>query len=144
MRIVLREPGAEYHSPSDRQIMKPQDAGQAGREIADSDTECMCVLSLDVKNGLRGADIITTGLLDGSLVHPREVFRAAIQRNAAAVIMVHNHPSGDTTPSSEDLRITKQMTEAGKIIDIKVLDHIILGANGGAPCSLRELGLCDF
>ena len=143
MRIVLREAGGEYRVASDRPIKAPADVPPVVPELQDADTECMCVLSLNARNGLKGADIITTGLLDASIVHPREVFRVAITRNAAAVVLVHNHPSGDTTPSSEDIRITKQLVAAGRIVDIRILDHVILGRDGGA-LSLREQGLCDF
>ena len=90
---------------------------------------------------------ITRGILDASLVHPREVFKQAIRTNSAAVVLVHNHPSGDPTPSAEDIRITRQLVEAGKIVQIDVLDHIIIGSaqNGGREyVSLRESGLVNF
>jgi DNA repair protein RadC len=90
---------------------------------------------------------ITRGILDASLVHPREVFKEAIRSNAAAIILAHNHPSGDPTPSAEDIRITRQLVEAGKIIQIDVLDHVIIGnAQAGARdyASLRESGLVNF
>ena len=90
---------------------------------------------------------ITRGILDASLVHPREVFKEAIRSNAAAIVLVHNHPSGDPTPSSEDIRITRQLVEAGKIVQIDVLDHIVIGradANGREYVSLRESGLVSF
>ena len=91
----------------------------------------------------------TLGVADSCLVHPREVFRGAIMKNACAIIVVHNHPSGDSAPSAEDVRITKQLIEAGKVVDIKVLDHVILcppsGDEGKGQCfSLREQGLCTF
>ncbi|MEM7397286.1 MAG: JAB domain-containing protein, partial [Verrucomicrobiota bacterium] len=83
-----------------------------------------------------------------SLVHPREVFKEAIRSSAAAVVLAHNHPSGDPSPSPEDLRITKRLVQAGEIIEISVLDHIILGQqrnNRDADfISLRETGLIDF
>jgi DNA repair protein RadC len=78
------------------------------------------------------------------LVHPREVFRAAILDGAGAIILAHNHPSGDPTPSSEDIRITRQLVEAGKILDIEVLDHVVVGRGERPFLSLRESGLVSF
>jgi DNA repair protein RadC len=91
--------------------------------------------------------MVSLGIADASLVHPREVFKPAIVDNGAAVVLLHNHPSGDPTPSAEDIRITKQLIEAGRIMDIKVLDHVIMGQESeGQPgfLSMREQGLCDF
>jgi len=91
--------------------------------------------------------MVTPGLADASLVHPREVFRTAIENTASAMVLVHNHPSGDSTPSAEDIRITRQLIEAGKIIDIKVIDHVVIGrSTNGSPAflSMRESGLCAF
>ena len=147
MRVVIAEAGVEYRIASDRKIRTPEDAAKAADEIRHSDTECMTVLCIDSKRGMRSADIVTNGLMDASLVHPREVFRTAISKNAADIMLVHNHPSGDPTPSEEDIRITRQLVEAGKVVDIKVLDHVILGRNGDGSmrfCSLRETGAVDF
>ena len=83
--------------------------------------------------------IISIGSLTASVVHPREVFKAAVQNSAAAMILVHNHPSGDPSPSKEDLNITRQLMEAGKLMDIPVLDHIVLGDN--KYISLKEEGM---
>ena len=111
--------------------------------------EIFWALLLDAKNALKCRPVdVSAGLLDASLVHPREVFAEAIRSKAAAVVLVHNHPSGDPTPSAEDMRITKQLVSAGNIIDIKVLDHVIIGKRGGAGnggyVSMRESGLIDF
>ena len=136
-------------TPPRTRIRTPEDV----RRLLSSETrtlsaEVFWVLHLDAKNYLKGpCRDVSRGLLDASLVHPREVFRDAIRSAAAAVIVAHNHPSGDPTPSAEDIRITRQLIAAGKIIDIKVLDHIILGADGegGGGCvSLREAGLASF
>jgi len=115
MRVVIAEAGVEYRIASDRQIRTPEDAAKTAEETRNSDTECMTVLCLDTKRGMRSADIVTNGLMDASLVHPREVFRTAISNNSSAIILVHNHPSGDPQPSSEDIRITKQLVDAGAI-----------------------------
>jgi DNA repair protein RadC len=73
--------------------------------------------------------LVTRGILDASLIHPREVFRSAIVESAAGIILVHNHPSGDPTPSREDQAVTRQLGEAGKAIGIPVLDHVVVGGN---------------
>ena len=83
--------------------------------------------------------VISIGSLTASVVHPREVFKAAIQHTAASMILVHNHPSGDPTPSKEDIATTRRIVEAGKLMDIPVLDHIILGNN--KYISLKEKGV---
>jgi DNA repair protein RadC len=109
--------------------------------------EAVVVLCLDVKNKIISKNLITLGLADQSLVHPREIFRNAITENASSLIMVHNHPTGETTPSVEDLRITRQMVDAGRIIGIRVMDHVIIGRseNDEKPFrSLRESGFVSF
>ena len=87
------------------------------------------VVLLDTKNQIIVTEEISIGTLNASIVHPRDVFRAAIKRNANSIILIHNHPSGDPTPSNEDINITKRLLEAGNLIGIKVLDHIIIGDN---------------
>ncbi len=110
--------------------------------------ECFIVADLNTRNRLIDKRLVSLGIADASLIHPREVYRGAIVNNASAVILVHNHPSGDTQPSAEDLRITRQLVEAGKIININVLDHVIIGRpqRDGDPgfLSMRESGLIDF
>jgi DNA repair protein RadC len=85
------------------------------------------VLLCDVKNQVTGSAMVSRGTLDASLVHPREVFRLAIAGNAANVVFVHNHPSGDPEPSAEDVTLTERLVEAGRLLGIPVLDHIIIG-----------------
>ena len=97
------------------------------------------VLVLDAHNGLREEIRLTSGTLNASLVHPREVFKVAIDHRAAAVIVVHNHPSGNLEPSREDIEITRQLADAGKIIGIPLHDHVIVA--GGGFTSLAERGL---
>jgi DNA repair protein RadC len=94
------------------------------------------IVTLDTKHKPIRTHRITVGTLDASLVHPREVFRPAIRDAASAVILVHNHPSGDPTPSREDRQVTQQLTEAGKLIGITVLDHIVVAKEDAV--SLRE------
>jgi DNA repair protein RadC len=94
------------------------------------------IATLDTKLQVRRVVRITRGTLDSSLVHPREVFRAAIADAAASILLIHNHPSGDPTPSSQDRDITKRLKEVGAIIGINVIDHIVVGQ--GKAISLAE------
>ena len=128
----------------------PEDIARLCEEIQQSAQEAFVVVDLTTKNTVIDKRLVTLGILDASLVAPREVFRGAIMSHAAAVIVAHNHPSGDPTPSAEDIRITRQLVEAGRILSINVLDHVVIGrpdANGtGTPgfISLRESGLVEF
>jgi DNA repair protein RadC len=97
------------------------------------------VLVLDTRNRLKRLQVISRGSLNGSLVHPREVFREAVSLQAAGLILFHNHPSGDPTPSREDLELTRRLKKAGGIMGIEVLDHVILGQ--GRYTSLKEKGI---
>lgn len=97
-----------------------------------------CAL-LDTKNKIIRDEEVSTGSLTASLVHPRETFKAAIRESAAAVIFVHNHPSGDTKPSQEDILLTKRLVQAGEVLGIQVLDHIIIG--DGEHFSFRDSGM---
>ena len=96
------------------------------------------IVTLSTKHLPINTHLITRGTLDASLVHPREVFRPAIRDSASAVILVHNHPSGDATPSREDHQVTHRLTEAGKLLGITVLDHIVVASEGAI--SIREIG----
>mgnify|MGYP001004916548 CR=1 FL=1 len=98
--------------------------------------EVFKVMLLDTKNRLIKIETVSSGILDASLVHPREVFYAAIQEMASSIILVHNHPSGNIIPSAQDIDITKTMIEAGRIMNIDVIDHIIIG--DGKFLSLKE------
>ena len=84
---------------------------------------------------------ISTGTQTASLVHPREVFGPAVREGAVSLVCIHNHPSGDPTPSREDIRLTRQLVEAGRLIDIKVHDHIVIGNGSGEWLSLAQRGL---
>ena len=86
------------------------------------------IMLLDTKNQIIVTEEISVGTLNASIVHPRDVFKAAIKRNSNSMILVHNHPSGDPAPSNEDINITNRLVDAGNLIGIKVLDHIIIGA----------------
>lgn len=105
-------------------------------EIEDFSKENFFVISFDVRNRILGYDKISKGTLSASLVHPRETFEYAIRRHAAQIIVAHNHPSGDPEPSEDDIRITKRLYEAGKIMGIELMDHIVLTKED--YCSLKD------
>lgn len=110
--------------------------------LRDLRKEIFMVLMLDARNALIRGVTVSVGSLTASIVHPREVFKPAILSSAASVIFVHNHPSGDPTPSQDDLKITAQLVDAGQLLDIKVLDHIIIGRKSFT--SLAGKGLSCF
>lgn len=103
------------------------------------DCESFAVLILNVRLRIKGHQVVSTGLLDQVPVHAREVFRAAVVAAAYAVVLMHNHPSGDPTPSDADLRVTRELIQVGRILRIEVLDHVIMGYSGFV--SLRAFGL---
>ena len=108
------------------------------------DVETLIGLVLSTRRKVLGHYIVATGTLDTLICHPREMFRPAIVANASALIVMHNHPSGDHSPSEADIKVTRDLIRAGQLLKIDVLDHIIIGtaAEGRAKdsCSLRELG----
>ena len=126
----------------------PESIAEQCADLATSAQEAFVAFDLNSKNNIIDRRLVTLGILDSSLVHPREVFRGAILNNAAAIVVAHNHPSGDPTPSAEDVRITRQLLEAGKILGISVLDHVVIGRPAPdrrqSHVSLREAGLIDF
>lgn len=136
--------------PENHKISSPEDVLMVLRERARlAEAEVFWALLLDTKNRLKRPPLeITRGTLNTSLAHPREVFKEAIRSSCAAIVLAHNHPSGDPTPSPEDIRITRQLVEAGKIVEIHVLDHIILGRKRADVrldyVSLRETGMVHF
>src|SRR5690606_23612398 len=101
--------------------------------------EHFIVLFLNTKNRVMGKETLSIGSLNASIVHPREVFRSAIQRSSASIICAHNHPSGDPGPSPEDIEVTRRLQEAGKLIGIELLDHLIIADQ--SYVSMKELGL---
>jgi DNA repair protein RadC len=118
-------PGVPIRGPADvARLMSPS--------LAHLRQEEFHALLLDRQHRLRKSVLVTRGTLDASLIHAREVFRPAILESAAAVILVHNHPSGDPTPSAEDRSVTRQLRRAGEQIGIPILDHVIIGASGWA------------
>ncbi len=121
-RIALEEMGDQ---PT---ISRPDDVyAILGASLRDEKQEHVVVLLLNTKNRLIGQVDVTKGTLDTSLLHPREVFREAIRQSASSIILVHNHPSGDPTPSSDDIIMTRRIHEAGQVVGIELLDHVVLG-----------------
>lgn len=105
------------------------------------DREHVVAIMLDTRHRPTSVTVVSQGTLDSSLVHPREVFKAAILSNAAGIILVHNHPSGDVTPSPEDLAITRRLERAGAIMGIKFVDHVVVG--GDDFLSMKRSGIID-
>jgi DNA repair protein RadC len=107
------------------------------------DVESLAVLMLNSRRRIKGHHIVATGTLDTVITHSREVFRAAIVSAAAAVVLVHNHPSGDPTPSEADVKMTRDLMRAGQLLKIELLDHVVVGAPDAQPkgyASIRALG----
>ncbi|MBD2870453.1 RadC family protein [Paenibacillus arenilitoris] len=120
-------------------VRKPQDAADyVMEELRYLKKEHFVCLFLNTKNHIIARETLSIGTLNASLVHPREVFRAAIQRSSASIVCAHNHPSGDPAPSPEDIALTKRLAEAGELVGIEVLDHIVIG--DGRFVSLKEQG----
>lgn len=121
-QIRCAEDAAEYYMDRLRHLKK----------------EHFITLHLDTKHCIIGEDVTSVGSLDASIVHPREIFKLAVKRSASAILCLHNHPSGDPTPSPEDIAVTRRLTEAGRLLGIDVLDHIVVG--DGQFISLKARG----
>jgi len=121
-------------------IKTPEDVlNQVKGKLRDKKKEHLLILLLDTRNRLIETATVSIGSLDSSIAHPREVFKEAISCSAASIIVVHNHPSGDPQPSDDDIKITQRLVEAGRIVGIDVLDHVIVGDE--AYSSIKEKGL---
>lgn len=129
------------HKPTDTRL-QIRTADDAARYVMDRmrylKKEHFITLLLDTKHRLVGEEVSSVGSLDASIVHPREVFRIAVRKSASAVLCLHNHPSGDPAPSSEDISVTARLVQAGRLLGIDVLDHIVIG--DGRFTSLRASG----
>ena len=134
--LVLKEEYKEYETRP--RMSSPEKVYEILKPMFPVDKEAFFLLSLNTKNGITAIRTISIGSLNANIVHPRDVFRAALIDNAAHIIVAHNHPSGDPTPSREDIDITKKLVETGKIIGIAVLDHVIIGE--GRHFSMQETG----
>lgn len=127
----------ESHPNEKVTISSPRDVWELCSDMRTLVQERLDVLCLDTKNGVTHRETVFLGSLNMSVMHPREVFALAIEHRAASIIVVHNHPSGDMTPSREDIAATQNLKQAGDIIDVPVLDHVIIGDNFA---SLKEDG----
>lgn len=139
----IRE-GVSLYSPRSRfpVFTTPSEVAKAlSRFFTDLDREMFAIAILDTRNQLRRFHVVSVGSLNASIVHPREVFRPAIKHGAASIVLLHNHPSGDITPSPDDIALTKRLKEVGSVLGIEVLDHLIIGADGTTYCSLKTRGL---
>lgn len=136
---VVKESVLEY----DVNINSPQVAASLIQKmIGDSDRENLVLVCLDTKNKPTSVQILSTGSLNASLLHPREVFKSVLLSNSASFIIGHNHPSGDLTPSQEDIRITKRLIEVGQLMGIELMDHLIVSDT--SFMSMREKGTVSF
>jgi len=139
MKISILNLKEEYTDYPTRPIMSsPEKVYEILKPLFLPDRETFYLLSLNTKNGIIAIRTISIGSLNSNVVHPREVFKAAILDSASSVIVAHNHPSGDASPSKEDLAITKNLVETGKIIGITLTDHVIIG--DGRHYSMKESG----
>ena len=137
---VVREPG----EPSPRVLSDPVAVAHLARELfrgVDDDREYFWAILLNSRNHFLLAYLVSVGTQSSALVHPREVFGPALREGAASVIIVHCHPSGDPTPSPEDIRLTRQLSQVAALLDIRLHDHVIIGCGSQQWVSLAERGL---
>ena len=118
-------------------IHSPQDVLPLSGSFRNARKEHFVIVLLNSRHQVISQETITIGILDGSLVHPREVFQSAIEKNAASVICIHNHPSGDPAPSAQDIEVTRRLVQSGRILGIDVLDHVIVTQNSFV--SMKEM-----
>ena len=138
---LVKEPGIF----SDKKVRGVDDAVEViGEYISEYDREIFCVMNVKTDGSVINMNIVSQGTLNSSEVSPREVFKSSILSNSAAVLLFHNHPSGDVKPSKQDYEATKRLVQCGKLLGIPVMDHIIVGAGEGCKYSFlahNELGL---
>ena len=138
---LVKESAGKYEV--DKKITCPRDVKEVLINVVNLHLECeevFILITLDTKNVVNGIFEVSRGVLNSALIHPREVFKRAILQNSNSIMVAHNHPSEDTTPSKEDINITQRLIESGKILGIEVLDHIIIG-NELKYLSFKEKGL---
>ena len=136
---LVREGEQQVSGP----IKSPADiAALVAPLLAREEVEAVLVLTLTSAGRVRAITEVTRGLVNSSLIHPREVFRIAVGDGAAAIVVVHNHPSGDPTPSAEDIAVTRQLTAAGDVLGIELYDHVIIG-DATHYISMAERGLLN-
>ena len=139
-RVALEKEVSTNYPDLTYAVKSPEDAVNVGKgfmRIHEEPEEYMYMICMNTKNKIIGVFEISHGSVNSSIVSPREVFQKALLANAVSIIVMHNHPSGDPTPSREDVEVTKRLVEAGKIVGVEVLDHIIIGDQYS---SLKEKG----
>jgi len=125
---VVREVVEYYGS---KKVSCPSDAAEVARKfIGQADREVFITLNLSTANGINSIHVVSMGAVDRATIHPRECFKAALLANASSVILAHNHPSGNIEPSAEDKALTSKLRQCGELLEIRVLDHIIVGEGG--------------
>jgi DNA repair protein RadC len=137
---VVREPG----QPSPRKLDAPEAVVDLARDLLrdlDDDKEHFWVVLLNAQNYYLLAHMVSTGTQSATLVHPREVLGPALREGASALVLIHNHPSGDPTPSREDTRLTRQLVESAQLMDLRIHDHVIIGNGTDAWMSFASRGL---
>lgn len=135
--VVSDDHGVTYNGGE--RFTEPRDIYNLLKPYSDETKEYFFAFHLDGKNRITCLEIVSVGSLNQSIVHPREVFKTALLSSAACIILAHNHPTGDPTPSREDREITRRLCEAGELLGVKVLDHVIIG--GGCYLSFANEGL---
>lgn len=137
---IVREPST---LPPDAAVRGPQEVVEIMRPLLDAEeVECVYVLLVDHAQHVRGIHLVSRGLADTSLAHPREVYRVAVMYGCAFIVLVHNHPTGDPTPSPADYQLTRVLVEAGKVVGIPLYDHIVIG-RFGRFVSMAQLGVIE-
>ena len=135
---LVREKEAIY---GPKTITSPEElASVVKRFLADTDREVFLTVNFSKANTINSIYIVSIGSLDRAIVHPREVFKAAILANASSIALVHNHPSGSLNPSEEDIQITKKLVQCGEMLNIKVIDHIIVSDDRHLSFAERKIG----
>ena len=135
---LVKEKDSHYAS---RNIKNPEELASVVRNfLKDSDREVFLTINFSTRNTINSIHIVSMGTAESSLVHPREVFKVAILSNASSIALAHNHPSGNPDPSQDDLQITKKLVQAGEILNIKVIDHIIIADDQYLSFAEKKLG----
>ena len=136
---VVKEKSGRYEV--EKYIKNPEDIKNIAIKVLELNSqpeEIFAIITLDTKNKITGIFEVSRGTLNSSVVHPREVFKRAILQNSNSIVLLHNHPSGDIIPSQEDINVTNKIIQAGEILGINVLDHIIIGDNEHSFLSFKE------
>lgn len=145
-RLEMIQESAKRYECECKGVSSPRQAAEAFEEVFHMTRlteEFLGLFCLDTKNNVIGAHVVAQGAINKAIIHPREVFKRAILNNSARIMICHNHPSGDCSPSVNDEAVTKRLEEAGELLGIDLIDHLIIGHENGEMtyCSLKEQGL---